>query len=191
MILTCRTFLTARLKELLLPDGTTHPFSYGPARNIYFEELPLDFLKDNDYAAVCLDLRDTHKKSGQVIAKSRNEALTELTVTRRRYDRVILYRCLLYALRPDDLWGAGEYIGLTEQLGKRIADFRWIADSDNSAIRVTVQDQARPWNADEEMDRKLRRPKLAIVRVEFAGGIQKTETQPLIPSVEITPNVVS
>jgi hypothetical protein len=41
------------------------------------------------------------------------------------------------------------------------------------------------------MDRKLRRPKLAIMRVEFAGGIQKTATQPLITGVEITPSIAT
>lgn len=191
MILVCQTFLAARMQELLLPDGTTHPYIDAPVRNIFFDELPRDFLKDNDYAACCLPLRDTNKKSGRAIAKARNEEKTELTITRRRYDRVILFRCLLYALHPDDLWGAGAYTGLVEQLLHGIADHKWIADSDNSAIQVTAQDQARPWNSDEEMDRKLNRPRLAIVRVEFAGGVQKTATQPLIKSVEITPKIAS
>jgi len=208
MILACRTFLTARLKELLLPDGVTHPYSDGilpppaegeepdpeavpPVRDIFFDELPIDFLKDHDYAACCLDLRDATKKSGRSIAKARNEELTELTVTRRRYDREILFRCLLYALRPDDLWGTASYTGLVEQFYNVIAEHKWIADSDNSAIRVDPQDVARPWDTDEEMDRKLRRPKLAIMRVEFAGGIQKTATQPLITGVEITPSIAT
>lgn len=206
MIRTCETFLTARLKELLLSDGATHPYSNGilpsppegqepdpdavpPTKNIFFGELPLDFLKDNDYAACCLALRDTNKHSGRLIAKERNEAFTEQTLTRRRYDRVILFRCLLYAHQEDDLWGSGSYTGLAEQFSQGIANYKCIADSDNSAILIAPQDAVRPWNTGEELNRKLRRPRLAIIRVQFTGGIQTTTTQPLIQSVEITPKI--
>lgn len=203
MIQGCETFLTARLKELTLLQGDSHPYSDGtlapppegeepdpdavpPAKNIFFCELPLDFLKDHDYAACCLPLRDSNKKDGRLIAKERNEEMTEMTLTRRRYSREILYRCLLYAASQDDLWESG---GMVEQFYQSIAKHKYIADADNSAIRIVPQDAARPWDAEEELNRKLRRPRLAIVRVQFTGGVQTTTTQPLIQTIEITPKI--
>jgi hypothetical protein len=205
VIIACRAYMNARLKEIVLQTGTT-PYSDGtlppppegeepdpdavpPARNIFFEDLPLDFLKDNDYAACCLELRDTSFRYGKLIDRKRNAEKTAYTFTRRRFRRELIYRCLLYAKRADDLWGSTGTTGLVEQLLQGIANNKVIAASDNSAIRIEAPDTSRPWDTDVEMERKLRRPRLAIVRVQFTGGIQTAETLPLIPSVEIVPLV--
>jgi len=190
MNIACRTYLTARLEALTLPGGV-HPYVAGDEDhpgNIFFEEIPLDFLKDNDYAACCLQLRDASTRHGKLIAKARNAGKTAYTFTRRRYRREVTYRCLLYVAQAVELWGSGT-AGLVEQLQQSIAANKIIAGSDNSAIRIDPQDAARPWDSDVEQQRQLRRPRLAIVRVQFSGGIQVIEEMPIIPSVEIVPHI--
>lgn len=189
MMQACQTYLTQHLATLLLADGQTRPYYPGteqaPATNIFFDELPLDFLKDNDYAVSCLLLQDRSKPNGKLINKSRDLEAKTQTLQRRRFDREVVYRCLLYAKTAEDVWGAPGYVGMLEQLNQAIAENKWISGSDNAAIRVEPQDAARPWDTGVELDRKLRRPKLTIVRVLFSGGIQTTVTQDLIPSAQI------
>jgi len=195
MMQACRQYLTARLQELLLQDGVTAPFrpadpdTPGDLGTIFFEELPRDFLKDNDYAVCCLPLRDANKRHGKLIARSRTLGdEPQYTLTRRRFSREILFRCLLYG-DAEALWGTEGFKGLADQFSQAIAECRVVADSGNSAIRVEPQDAARPWDSEVEKDRKLRRPRLAIVRVRFDGGIQTTRVQRIIPSVEIIPKI--
>lgn len=186
----CRTFLTARLEELLLADGLTRPFrSADPGGNIFFDELPRDFLKDNDFAVCCLPLQDRTTRLGKLIGRVRTlGAAPKYTLTRRRYTREILFRCLLHG-PADDLWGRGAAAGLVDRFLVALAGHRVIAASDDSVIRVDPQEATRPWDSGIELDRKLRRPRLAIARVRFSGGIQTTADMPIIPSVEIVPLV--
>lgn len=189
MMLACQTFLIARLQELTLRDGYTKPYrSADPGANIFFDELPLDFLKDNDFAACCLPLQDRNKKSGRMIARTRNAGNTAYTLTRRRYQRDVMFRCLFYG-SADTLWGGDVFTGMVEQFTQAVANYRVIADADESAIRIEPQDTARPWDSETERDRKLRRPRMAIVRILFVGGLQTTTTIPIIPSVTINPHV--
>lgn len=194
MMQACRTYLDERLAGLTLAGGLVKPFYPAtpevPATNIYYDELPLDFLKDNDYAACCLPLQDRNKPYGKLIAKTRTLAPQPLyTLNRRRFTREIIFRCLLYAKTADDLWGTTGYIGLVEQFSQAVADNKFIADSDNSAIRIEPQDAARPWDSGVELERKLRRPRLAIVRVLFKGGIQTAKIQSIIPDFTLVPKV--
>ena len=193
MIQLCRQFLTDRLKDLLLPNGTK-PFkvaAVGPpvvAPTIFFEESPRDFLKDNDYAVCCLPLIDRNRHNGRLIGKSRDIVAKTETLLRRRFDREILFRCLLFA-PGDDLYGTANYTGLVEQLNQAVAEYHHILDADNSVIKIEPQDSARPWDSEQEQGRKLDRPPLGIVRVQFNGGIQTSRTRALIPSVTITPQI--
>lgn len=201
----CRTFLTARLLELIVPGGAVHPYSDGllpplpegqapdpeavpPVKTIFFDELPVDFLKDNGYAVCCLPLQDRTRRHGKLIAKKLDEEKTEQTLTRRRFRREILFRCLLYG-SAESLWGTDQYTGLVDQFSQGVANYRVIAAGDNSAISIEPSDAVRPWDSETEQDRKLRRPRLAIVRVQFSGGVQTTETQQLIRDVTLTPDV--
>lgn len=191
MIAACRTFITARLQEMRLPDGITAPYREAdPGKNIFFDELPLDFLKDNDYAVCCLQLQDRSKPYGKLIAKNRTlGAQPAYALTRRRFTREVIFRCMIYAPTAELLWEEVAYTGLVEQFNQAIAGHKVIADVDNSAIRIEPQDSARPWDTGVELGRKLRRPRLAIVRVLFSGGIQTTETQPIIPDITFVPQV--
>lgn len=193
MINACRTFLIDRLRALTLLDGFTHPYFADTPEvpgNIFFEELPLDYLKDHEYAACCLPLQDRSKKNGKLIASRRTLLpLPKYDLTRRRYTRELIYRCLLYAPTAEDLWGDGFHTGLAEQLQQGIVAHKRIADSDKSCIRIEPQDLARPWDSGVELERKLRRSRLAIVRVLFSGGLQTIETQQIIPDITITPLV--
>ncbi|MDD5106046.1 MAG: hypothetical protein PHC49_10565 [Desulfuromonadaceae bacterium] len=199
MLLACQKYLSDRLTGLLLADGYTTPYrGDDPGRNIFFDELPRDFLKDNDYAVCCLPLIDRSRKFGKLISSIRTAAvevegeptiLAKYTRIRRRFTREITFRCLLYGLAGEEIWGSGESIGLAEQFQQGVSDHKLFADADNSAILVEPQEIARPWDSDVEMARKLSRPILAIVRVQFLGGIQKTATTPIIPGVTITPTV--
>ncbi|BCS54558.1 hypothetical protein [Geobacter sp. SVR] len=184
MIDACRTYLAARLQALTLAGGI-HP--YDPD-TIFFDDLPLDFLKEHDYAACCLEVRDASIRDGRLINRQRNAEKTAHSLTRRRYRREVTFRCLLYARCPEELWAGN---GLVEQMQQSVAEHKQIAASDGTAIRIDPQDAARPWDSDVELDRKLRRPRMAIIRVQFTGGIQTVETQGLIPSVEIIPLIVS
>lgn len=193
MIETCRNFLADRLRGLLLPAGT---FAYDggeflPADevNIFFGELPRDFLKDHAYAAQCLPLQDRKKPDGRLIGRARDAGATRYTFTRRRFRREVLFRCFLYAERFEELWGAPGYTGLVDQFEQAIAETKVIADSGNNAIRIEPQDAVRPWGAEAEADRLKRRPHLAIVRVQFTGGIHTTAEIPIIQDVQITPQV--
>lgn len=188
MMVACCTFLTARLEELILPDGITRPFrSLEPGENIFFDELPRDFLKDADYAVCCLPLQDRTKKSGRLISKVRAlEPTPRYTITRRRYDREILFRCLMYAPAAELVGSAGGP-GLADRFLASIAGYKVIADSAGNVITIETDESSRPWNAAAELDRKLLRPKLAIIRVRFTGGIDTVTEMPIIPSAQIVP----
>ncbi|BCS55194.1 hypothetical protein [Geobacter sp. SVR] len=188
MMIACQIFLTERLEELTLRDGSTRPYRSATPENIFFTEMPLDFLKDNDFAVCCLPLQDRDRKHGRLIARTRNAGKTAYDLTRRRYQREIMFRCLLYG-SADALWGDTSFVGMAEQFRQAVANYRVIADTDNSAIRVNPQDGERPSDSETERDRKLRRPRLAIVRIVFTGGLQTTTNIPIIPSVTITPHV--
>jgi len=189
MIAACRTYLTQRLEGLLLRDGVTHPYTSNP-ENIFFDDLPRDYLKDHNYAVCCLALQDRNKKSGKLIGKTRTLGEhPHYTFQRRRFTRGILFRCLLYG-PADELWPATG-TGLVEQFTQSVAEHKVIADADNSVIRIEPQEAVRPWDGGVEMDRKLRRPRMAIVRVSFDGGVQTVTTMPIIPSVEIVPIIGS
>lgn len=190
MIATCQEFLATRLRELRLSNDLP-AFRYGvwidpEDVNVFFGELPRDYMKDHDLAAQCLPLQDRSQKDGRLIGRRRNSSCTQYVFSRRRYRREVLYRVLLYAPRHEDLWGTPGYVGLVDQLKQAIAAApRVLADADNNAIRVVLQDAVRPWDASVETARESRRPRLGIVRVEFSGGIHTTTTVPIIPSVEI------
>lgn len=183
--------MIARLLELKLPGGAAPYVGGDPATggNIFAGELPRDFLKDHDLAAQFLALQDRRRWDGRLIGRQRDAAALKYVFTKRRFRREILMRCFLYAPRYADLWGEVGYTGLVEQLDQAIARFRVIADQENNAIRVEPEEAVRPWNSDTEADRQRRRPQLAILRVRFIGGIQTTAEVPIIPSVEITPQV--
>ena len=224
MMPACRKFLGDRLQELTLLDGETKPYlTADPGKNVFYDDLPDGFLKDNDFAVCCLPLKDSSKKYGKRIARTRSlgdqstapepteqltnentgsplvgdeslEPLTSLgnkpfySVVTRRFSREILFRCLLYGSSLE-LWGDDTRPGIAERFQKAMAQYKVIADQDNSAIKIEQQDIARPWDADVEMDKKLRRPRLAIVRVLFTGGIQATENISIATGVSITPNI--
>lgn len=186
----CQTFLQTQIEAVTLPGSTIHPYrGSDPVRNLFFDELPLNFLKENDYGAVCLAVTDRSKKFGKLIAKHRTLGeLPSYTLTRRRYSREIMFRCLLYG-PTDALWGSAAGVGMVDQLGQLLANNKVIAASDESCIRVAPQDAARPWDTDVELHRKLRRPRLAIVRVLFSGGIQTTTNQPIMTDIAINPHL--
>lgn len=184
MMAACRTYLAACLATLRVPGGHGAPYV---AENVFFDELPRDWLKDHDYAVCCLPLQDRSKPGGRLIGKTRSLAPTPLyTLQRRRFRREIIFRCLMYA-PAGDLWGLAGETGLADQFQQAVANRKIIAASDNSAIKIEPQDAARPWSTDMELDRKLRRPRLAIVRVLFTGGIQTTTTLPIVTAIELTP----
>jgi hypothetical protein len=193
MIEAVKTFLSEILQGLVLADGATHPFRPadpdvpGDLGTLFFSELPRDYLKDNAYAAQCLPLQDRKKPEGRRIARTRNGSATAYTFIRRRYRREVLFRCFLYAEGLEELWGPSGYTGLVDQFEQAIAATRVFADSGNNAVRIELHDAARPWNSEAENDRKRRRPHLAIVRVQFTGGIHTTEVVPIIQDAEITP----
>jgi hypothetical protein len=190
MMQPCRQFLTDRLKDLLLPNGTK-PFkveAVGPpavAATIFFQELPRDFLKDNDYAVCCLPLVDRNRKNGRLIGYNRNTVAKTETLIRRRFNREIIFRCLLFAPAAD-LYGTAGFTGLMEQFNQAVAEYHHVLDSDNSVILIEPQDSAQPWDSEQEQGRKLDRPPLGIVRIQFSGGIQTSRTTALIPSVTFT-----
>lgn len=190
MMRACQKFLSDRLEELTLLDGVTRPYlGSGPGKNVFFEDLPTDFLKDNDFAACCLPLRDNSKKEGRRIAAQRIlGARPQYDITTRRFQREITYRCLLYG-GGEELWGDEEHDGMAEQLSKAVARYRVIADDDDSAIRVEPQELARPWDSDVEMAKKVRRPRLAIVRIFFRGGIQTSSSMPILTGIELVPKL--
>jgi hypothetical protein len=183
MIETIQNFLRDRLIELKRGYGQPVPYL---DTNIFFTELPRDFLKDNDYAACCLKLQDRKKKDGRIISRERNADCTLYTFTRRRYRRELLYRCFLHASTYDDLWGAD---GLVDQFEKAIAKFRVLADSNNRAIKIELHDSVQPSGAQAEQDRKKKRPYTAIIRVGFSGGIYTSWTAQIIPSIEFTSEI--
>jgi hypothetical protein len=187
----CQTFLGDRLHELLLPDGHTLAYRVGKTGNVFFDELPLDWLKDHDYAACCLPVQDRKKKYGKLIGKTRTLGdAPVITLTRRRFEREVMFRCLLWAPAAS-LWSSGTYTGLAEQFDQVVANYRVIADEDNSAIRIEPQDSVRPWDSNVELEKKLRRPALAIVRIQFTGGLQRTVTVPILTAVQITPSLAA
>jgi hypothetical protein len=190
MIQACKSFLTTRLQELALPDDAGRPYLADEENgNVFFDELLRDFLKDHEYAACCLPLQDRTKRYGKRIGRSLNTAKTAQTLMVRRFQREILFRCLLYAPSFQLLWGDDAYKGLVEQFQEGIVKFKTIVASDNSAIRIEPQNATRPWDADVELERKLRRPRLAIVRVQFIGGVQTTAVQNMIRDITINPHI--
>lgn len=178
---TIKTFLTARLMALELSRNQAPPYR---RETIFFGDLPRDYLKDNDYAAQCLVLQDRLKRDGRLIGKAANAGKTALTLTRRRYRREILVRCLFYAATYEDLWGTPTRLGLVDQFEREMAKYKALADAGNNLVQVELQEAARPWNSDAEADRIKRRPHLAIVRIGFVGGLQATSDVPLIQSVD-------
>jgi hypothetical protein len=192
MMRACQTFLRERLEELTLRDGVTSPYrgdDRDPGKNIFFEDLPHDFLKDADYAVCCLPLKDNNKKYGKRIAVTRTlGASPQYEIATRRYLRELTYRCLLYGPGPE-IWGDETHTGMGEQFGKAISNYKVIADEDNSAIKIEPQELARPWDTDVEMERKLRRPRVAILRVLFIGGIQTGTTVEIINGIDIVPKI--
>ena len=195
MMPACRQFLIDRLQGLLLLDGYTKPFMRAnPNRTIFFQDMPRDFLKDNDYAVDCLPLIDRNRRSGRIIGRVRTRtAATEdqpekwhQRLIRRSYDREIMFRVVVYA-PPVELYGTDTAAGLMDRLHQAIAGFRTITASDNSAITVDPQDSARPWDSNAEMGRKLDRPPFGIIRVQFRGGIQTDKVESMITRVEINP----
>ena len=186
MIEAIKIFLTACLTELALARLEADPYQTGEPGSIFFGDLPRDFLKDNDFAAQCLVLQDRKKRDGSLIRSARDAEHTVLTLTRRRYRREVLHRCLLYAETYDDLWGSE---GLVEKFESAVAAGKWLSDSGGSAIRIELQESTRPWGSDIENDRSKRRPHLAIVRISFSGGIQIDSDLPIIQGVEITPTI--
>jgi len=184
----CMQFLTERLEGLTLTSGVKPFLSMAHARSIFFRELPVDYLKDNDYAVCCLPLIDRNVKYGSLIGKSRNLETRMLHLVRRRYRREIVFRCLMYGL-PDELYGTELSTGLAERFIQSVAGVHHIIADDNSVILVNPQDTAQPWDRTAERDRSLGRPALAIIRVEFRGGVQVESEVPLITGVEINPQV--
>jgi hypothetical protein len=214
-MLACQQFLTARLLELHLANGSSPYRVDAPAvpddphvpgnqavpavqGNIFFDELPIDYLKDNDFAACCLPLQDRKKKYGKLIAKVRTLAVeateddpavpAKYTFTRRRYEREVTFRCMLWAPAAS-LWTNGAFVGLVEQFEQGVAQYKVVADADNSVVRIDPQEATRPWDTNVELEKKLRRPPIAIVRVQFTGGLQKKIEVGIIPDVSITPTV--
>lgn len=193
----CRQFLIGVAESLVLPDGVTHPFrgaddeESGLKANILFEELPLDYLKDNDFAICCLPLQDRLKPMGRRIARVRNQDATAYTNTWRRFSREILFRCLVYAPKWEQLWGATGYPGMVDQFQQTVAGTRIIAAGDNSAVRIVPQENVRPVDGQAEQNKKLRRSYLGIARVGFTGGIQVEKTDAIIQSFSIEPKISS
>lgn len=183
MIETCKTFLKARLQEVLLEDETP---AYTED-NIFFGNMDRDFLKPNDYAANCLILQDRKKRDGSIIVREKNEEETHFNYRKRAYDRNALFRCFLYAKYFHELWGKTGFIGFVDQFEQKVAEHRYIADSGNNCILIDLHDAVRPWSEEVEEQRLLRRPHFAISRVEFQGGVYTAWSEPVIPSVEITP----
>lgn len=186
MIEAAKSFLKLRLKEILIPDGVTPAYTDD---DIFFGNMTRDYLKDHDFAANCLILQDRKKKDGRLILKERNAENTYYTVTRRRFKRTVLFRCLLYAASYTDLWGEAGFTGFVDQFEQKVAEAdRVIPDSQNRAIEINLHDAIRPWDADIALRQVKKRPHLAISRVEFTGGIYTTTSVPIIPSIEIAPD---
>ncbi len=195
MIATLKSFLTGCLTELSL-GGFSRPYRAARANgpddigNVFFGELPRDFLKDNDFAAQLLLLQDRKRRDGRTIARVRNAQATRYTFTRRRYRREILVRCILYAARFEDLWGETDRLGLVDQLEATIAGTRMLADSGNNAVTVELQDEARPWTVETAADRQKRRAHVAIVRISFVGGVHTQDEIPIVQSIDFNPQVL-
>ena len=193
MIEACKQFLNDQIRELYGYEKV-FPFEDG---NIFFGPKPRDFLKDHQFAACCLVLHDKKKKDGSLVSSVRDEACEYYTRTRRRFERKIMFRVLLYADSFGDQWGQTDipglwdfeaFKGLVDQLEQRIAEHKVIVDEFNNAVKIDLQDSLRPWDAEEARQSLKKRPLKAIVRVEFAGGIYVQKKVPIIGDVNIQPS---
>ncbi len=117
MIEACRQFLSGRLQDLETKGGA---WVFNDD-NIFFEPLPRDFLKSNQYAACCLILQDEKKKDGRMMANIRNEACTEYTRIRMAFARRVVYRVSLYAADFKTQWGEEEFKGFIDQFEELVA----------------------------------------------------------------------
>ncbi|MCG8643339.1 MAG: hypothetical protein MI862_26670 [Desulfobacterales bacterium] len=192
MIQACNQFLIDQISRLAA-DKEAVPYT---DENIFIGPMPRDFLKTHPFAACCLTLQDTKKKSGKLVSNIRSDDFTYYTRTFQRFERQITYRVLLYAAGFGDQWGQPEHgnfwdmdvwTGLVDQLEQRIAGTRFIPDENNMAIRVEALDAIRPWNTDEARQRVKRKHHKAIVRVVFTGGIYTTQQVPIVGDVNIQP----
>jgi len=183
MIEACKEFITDRLLEIKKED--IEP-AYSESA-IFFGDMERDFLKDNDYAANCLILQDRKTRDGRITARVKDEENGQYDYTRRRYIRIALFRCFLYAKYFRELWGKTGFAGFVDQFEQAVAGHRYITDSDNNCIYVDLHDAVRPWTDEEEERRLLKGPHTAISRVEFHGGVYTKWSEPVIPSVEIVP----
>ncbi len=187
MIETCRQFLRNQLLGLLLPDSSS---AYG-ANSIFFKTIPRDWLKDDDYGALCLVAYDRKKRDGQMIGRQRNPEMTHYVITRRTYKRRVLYRCVLHANRFEDLWGETGFTGMVDQFDQEVSSYRCIADPDNNSIFVSLHDAMRPFDEQVKKERIKRRAYKAILRVEFNGGIYATDQIPIIQDVDLADGVTT
>jgi len=181
MITTLRTFLGQIANGLEL-EGLT---PYGDSQ-IHFEELPRDFLKNNRYALHCKTVKDRKSKDGRLISRERSENNTEYIFTRRRYQHEVHVRCFIHADTFDDLMRSG---GLIDQFEQAVVDTKVLADGNNRAIEVELQDVTRPSKTQLEYDRRRDRPYVAIVRVAFIGGLYVQNRVPIIPDIEFEPTI--
>ncbi len=186
MIQSIRTFLTARLLEVLNASGQP-VFSDGDQGNIFFGPMPRGFLKDNKFAACCFTLQDKKKKHGGLVANTLNEDKTHYTRIRKVYERTVLCRIVLYAAEFKEHWGEDDFKGFIDQLEIKIAGHRVIADAMNNAVRILLHDSIRPWDVEESKQRIKGRSHKAIARVEFIGGVYVTKQTPVIRDVDIQP----
>ncbi|MCP3922997.1 MAG: hypothetical protein GY714_10465 [Desulfobacterales bacterium] len=170
MIDAVKQFMKDQFSELKLPDDST-PYTED---KVFFGKMNRNFLKDNKYGVNCFFLQDRKKKDGSIISEERDLEAKKIIYNRKIYERKILTRSLIYA-EFDELWS------LCDQLESNIvAGLRNIPDSKNNNIKINLQDLTRPWDADRKEDRLKRHSSCAIVRVEFEGGIYKTESVGLI-----------
>ena len=185
MIEACKHFLKEHLQELESVEGS---FAFTD-ENIFFGPRPRGFLKDHQFAACCLVLYDKKKKDGSLVANIRDEECKYYNRIRKRFERKIMFRIILYAGSFDNQWGFDAFKGLIDQLEQKIAEHKVIADELNNAVKIDLQDSIRPWDLEESRQMLKRRPHKAIARVEFIGGIYVQKKVPIIWDVDIQPSL--
>jgi len=164
MIDDCNAFLESHIKALSQYDDS----------NVFYDQMKLDFVKDNDYAVLYGLAKDSKKPTGRKVWKEKNVDNTAYTYTIQRYSRTLIYRIIFYAPRED-------IDTITEGFEQAIAEVKKIYSS-GIDVKVVLDDTVRN---QEKRDRRLKRPEKTIIRISFEGGLYLKKDTPIIQDVNI------
>jgi len=162
----CQTLLNEQIKRL-------GPYSDD---NVFYEKMARDFLKDNDYAVLYDLARDQKKPVSRKVYRKVDSNNTQCTYTIQRYQKVLTFRCFFWA--PDQ----GILEGILREFEQNITEIKRIPDSNGVSVKVILDDVVR---SQEKRDRRLRRPEMAIIRINFEGGLFVRKSNPIIQNVNV------